>query len=106
MSKISTQVNCGRTTVFNTLTQNPLRKEGNSLSRSGRPPILNRVQKRNILYIIRTNSKITYTALKSTTDVNVHINTLSRMFKNEDIKNWIIKKRSLLTTEVVTKHLA
>ena len=39
------------------------------------------------------------------TDVNVHINILSRMFKNEDIKNWIIKERPLLTAEVVTKCL-
>ena len=55
--------------------------------RSGRPQSLNRIDKRNILRIIRTNPKITYQALKFTIEINVHINTLSRMFKNENIKN-------------------
>ena len=87
MNKISVQVNCKRTTVFNILIQNSLRKKGNSLSRSGRFSILNRVQKRNILYIIRINLKIIYIVLKFVIDVNVYINILSRMFKNKNIKN-------------------
>ena len=104
-SKIADKLNCGKTTVFNNLVQNPLRKDGNSQKRSGRPQSLNRIDKRNILRIIRTNPKITYQALKFTIEINVHINTLSRMFKNENIKNLIIKERSLLIAEVVVKRL-
>ena len=43
MNKINVQVNCKRTTVFNTLIQNPFRKKNNSLLRSERLSILNRI---------------------------------------------------------------
>ena len=44
-SKIGEKLACGKSTVFNTLVQNPLRNEGKSLSRTGRPSALNCVQK-------------------------------------------------------------
>ena len=59
-SKIADKLNCDKTTVFNNLVQNPLRKNGNIQKRLDRSQSLNHINKRNILRIIRTNLKITY----------------------------------------------
>jgi transposase len=104
--QISENLHCGKTTVFDNLVKNPLRNNGHSLSRKGRPPALNRTQKRNILRVIRSNPKITYQALKLEVGVEVHRTTLYRMLKDEGITNWISKKRPLLTSEHAAKRLA
>ena len=70
--KISQILHCGESTISDTLVQNPLRNHGKSLPRSGRPQTLNRVQKRNILRIIRINPKITYQEIKSEVGISVH----------------------------------
>ena len=59
-SKIADKLNCDKTTIFNNLVQNPLCKNDNSQKRLDRSQSLNRIDKRNILRIIRTNLKITY----------------------------------------------
>ena len=71
-SKIGEKLACSKSTVFNTFVRNPLRNEGKSLPCTGRSSALNCVQKRNILCIICTNSKIIYAALKLEADVSVH----------------------------------
>ena len=104
-AQIGVKVNCAKSTVFDTLVQNPLRNEGKSLPRAGRPPTLNRVEKRNILRIIRTDPKITYVALRLALGVPVSRSTLYRILKDEGITNWLAKKRPLLTAKVVAKRL-
>jgi transposase len=85
--QISENLHYDKTTVFDNLVKNPLRNNGHSLSRKGRPPALNRTQKRNILRVIRSNPKITYQALKLEVGVEVRRTTLYRMLKDEGIIN-------------------
>jgi transposase len=74
--QISGRVFCARATVQSTLRLNALRNAGETRLRSGRPPALSRVDKRNILRIIRRNLKITYAILKLEAGVKVHHATL------------------------------
>jgi transposase len=105
-TQISKNLKCGKTTVFDNLIKNPLRNDGKSLPRKGRPPSLNRVQKRNLLRIIRINPKITYRVLALEIGVDVCRTTLYRALKDEGITNWISKKRPLLTPQLAAKRLA
>ena len=70
--KISQNLQCNKATVFNTLVQNPLYNQDKSLPRSGRPQTLNKIQKRNILHLIRINSKVTYQEIKFEVDISVY----------------------------------
>ncbi len=97
--------NCTPGTVATTLQLNTLRKNGETRPRSGRPPILTRGDKRLILRIIQRNPKLTYAALKIETGLTVSKSTLYRMFKDEGISNWLVKKRPLITPEVAVKRL-
>ena len=103
--QIGGRVFCKPTTVQTTLRLNALREEGKTRPRSGRPPALSRVDRRNILRIVRRNPKITYAILKLEAGVTVHRNTIYRLLKEEGITNWLAKKRPLLTPEVVVKRL-
>ena len=70
--KISQNLQCDKTTIFNTLIRNPLHNQDKSLPRSGRPQALNKVQKRNILRFIRINSKVTYQEIKFEIDISIY----------------------------------
>ena len=85
--QIGGKIFCTSTTVSTTLQRNPLRNAGQTRPRSGRPPALSRVDKRNILRIIRRNPKITYVILKIQAGVTVHRNIIYKLFKEEDITN-------------------
>jgi transposase len=104
-AQISKRTFCTPATVATTLRLNTLRNDGETRPRSGRPSALSRRDRRLILRIIRRNLKLTYAALKLEANATVHKNTLYRMLKDEDITNWLAKKRPLLTLEVVAKRL-
>ena len=67
---------------------------------------MSRIDKRNILRIVRSNPKITYDALKFEAGVKVHKANLYRLLKEEGITHWLAKKRPLLTPEVAAKRYA
>jgi transposase len=85
--EIAGKIDCTRKTVASTLRLNALRDEGQTLPRSGRPPALSRVDRRNILRIVRSNPKITYAILKIEAGVTVHHNTVYKLLKEEGISN-------------------
>lgn len=102
--EIAERVFCTPATVATTLTRHPQRNTGHDLPRSGRPPALSIRTRRLILRLIRRDPKMTYAALRREAGVTVHKSTLYRMLKEEGITNWLAKKRSLLTPEVVLKR--
>jgi transposase len=104
--QIGGRVFCSPSTVQTTLRLNPLRNNGKTRPRSGRPSTLSRTDRRNILRIIRRNPKMTYAILKLEARVEVSRTTIYRLFKEKGITNWLAKKRSLLTPEVVAKRFA
>jgi transposase len=95
--EIAGKLQCALKTVSSTLRLNALRDEGQTRPRSGRPPALSNLDRRNLLRIIRSNPKITYAILKVEAGVTVHRNTVYKLLKEEGISNWLAKKRPLLT---------
>ena len=73
-------------TVKSTLLRNPQRHEGTILSRSGRPQILSRRDRRRLLRLIRKCPKLTYDQIISETGLDVYRKTVYRMLREEDIK--------------------
>lgn len=91
-------------TVRSTVRRNQQRVNGQSNSRSGRPHKLSDREKRVILHIIRRHPTITFTVLAREAGVSIHKTTISRILNEEDISNWITKKRSLIIEEVINKR--
>jgi transposase len=85
--QIDRHIFCKPKTVQTTLRLNALREGSKTCPHSGRPPALSRVDKRNILHIVRHNPKITYAILKLEAGVTVHRNTIYRLLKEEGITN-------------------
>ena len=85
--QIGVRIFCVSTTISYTLKQIAQRNDFKSLSRSGRPPVLTRQDQRTILYIIRSNPKITYIILKLETNVKIYKSTLYQLLKKENIIN-------------------
>ena len=85
--QISVRIFCTFTTISYTLKQIAQHDDFKSLSRSGRPLVLTRQDRRTILYIVRFNSKIIYVVLKFEVNVKIYKSTLYRLLKEEDIIN-------------------
>jgi transposase len=103
-AKIGEQLKIPASTVRTTIRRNLQRIDGESCPRAGRPLKLSRVDRRNILRIIRSDPKITYNALRIQSGVNAHRNTIASMLKKEGIRNWVARKRPLLTSEIAEKR--
>src|SRR5947207_5292862 len=93
-------------TVQSTLRRNSQRHEGTTLSRSGRPQILIRRDRRRLLRLVRKCPKLTYNQIISETNLDVCKKTMYRMLREEGIKKWIAKQRPLLTKEIAKIRLA
>ena len=86
-------------TVRNTISQASTRYEGATQPRIGRPNIYDPRDERLILRIVRQNPKITYRQLAQESGLKFCRSTFTRLLKKYGIKNWVAKKRPLLTPE-------
>ena len=91
----------GRTT----LQRAPTRNNNETKARSGRPELTDARDRRHIWRAVRENPRITYKELIKETGVHCGARTLYRLLKEWGLKNWIAKKRPLLTAEVAAKRL-
>ena len=80
--------------------------DGEAKPRSGAPKKLRIRDERHIIRIVRRNSKIIYRDLIKQAEVNVCSKTIQRLLKEENITNWLCKKRPLLTPELTDKRYA
>ncbi|EKG09082.1 Transposase Tc1-like protein [Macrophomina phaseolina MS6] len=64
----------------------PLRNEGRSQIRTGRPKCLSDTDKRHILRVVRANPKLTYKEVREVTGVTCHSRTISRLLDTYNIK--------------------
>jgi len=79
-----------------------------TLHRSGHPNIVSDSLRRCLLREVCANSKIHYRDLWL--NLNLHEKTIFRFslyhkLKKKSITNWLVKKRSVLTSEITTKRL-
>ena len=97
--KISKLTQIPKSTVHETIQLIPTRPKGNSLKRSGRPPKLDKVLKRNVIRYCRQNVKATYAQVKQELGLDCSVKTIARIVKKQGIKKWLAKKRPILTEE-------
>ena len=83
-------------TVQSTLQRNSQRHEGTTLSRSGRPQILIRRDRRRLLRLVRKCPKLTYNQIISETSLDVCKKTVYRILREEGIKKWLPNKGHFL----------
>ena len=97
--QISDSLKIPRSTAQSTISLAPLRSNALSQPRIGRPVIYNDRDERKILRLVRLRPKITYAQLRFETGLVFAKDTFRRILLKYGIKNWIAKKRPLLTPE-------
>ena len=105
LSEIADIENTPKSTIQDTCALIDARPKGESLPRSGRPSVVNRVEERSIIRFVRQNVRATYAEIKRQTSVTCSHRTISRIIAKHGIKKWLAKKRPLLTSEVAKKRL-
>ena len=95
-------------TIYSTISHNKSCYDNESLHWSDCSNIVSDSLYHCLLHEVHVNSKIWYRDLWLNLDL--HEKTVSKFFlyhvlKNEDITNWLVKKRSQLISEVTVKHL-
>lgn len=103
---ISKQLHTPESSIRTTLSRAPLRNEGRSQLRSGRPKVLSDQDQRHILRIVRNNPKFTYQEVREATGVTCCARTLSRFLDTYNIKKWRAAGRPELREEHVAIRLA
>ncbi|KAI9766738.1 MAG: hypothetical protein M1840_006382 [Geoglossum simile] len=73
-------------TVCDTVKLLNTRPKGHSLPRSGRPPILTKVEKRSIIRFVHENVKATYAQVKQQLQLNCSYDTIRRIVRKLGIK--------------------
>jgi hypothetical protein len=92
-------------TIRKTLKLNPLRIDGNTQPRSGRPPIACPRAIRRLLRLVRHEPTLTYAQVKTRLIITWSHDTIMRILDKYGIKKWRKKRRPVLTSEVVVKRL-
>ena len=102
--KISRLTQIPESTVRETIQLLPTRPKGSSLQRSGHPPKLDKVLKRNIIRYVHQNVKATYAQVKQELELDCSKKTIARIVRKQGIKKWLAKKRTILTEEHAKQH--
>jgi hypothetical protein len=103
---ICTRLNIARSTLQYTLSQDPLRDNGVSLPRSGRPKSYTDADERIILRHVRNNPKDAYKQVLDGCGLTFSKSTLKKILKKHGIANWRAKRRPFLTPAHAAKRLA
>lgn len=73
--------------------------------RSGRPPLLNRQKRREIVAAAKSNRKMTRNAFRNKFVPGVSLSTVDRVLCEANIKKWLAKRRLKIKPEHVIKRL-
>ena len=104
-SSLSREHGMHESTVRRTLKLNPLRVDGVTQPRSGRPPIACPRAIRRLLRLVRHEPTLTYAQVKTRLIISWFHDTIMRILDKYGIKKWRMKKRPHLTPEAVAKRL-
>ena len=91
-------------TVQSTIKLDPLRNEGRSRARSGRPRLYTDRQVRLLVKHVRANPKDKWSDSKRVTGLEFHKSTLLRTLEPSGIKNWRCRRRPHLTQAAIKKR--
>ena len=93
-------------TVGDTIFLDPLRDEGHSKPRTGRPEKDFERFKRNLVYVVRREPKASIAKIRKHMGVKISNGTITRILDAVEIWHWRYKKRLYLTEEVAVRRLA
>lgn len=102
---ISRDLNICVSTVKYTLAKAKERDQGNSVQRTGRPKSYTDRDERRILRIVQLEPKITYQNITRLTGIEISRGTLYNIISKHGIKNWLSKKRPILTEKDAQRRL-
>ena len=105
-TEIATELRCSRSTIYYTIKRYEDQHNNRDRKRSERPEILNHVEKRNLLRIIRSRPKLTYEDVRAFTGIDVSDRTLNRLAAKNNIHKWCAKKRPKLSPHHARIRLA
>jgi hypothetical protein len=105
-TQIARDENWALSTIQSTLELDPLRNEGQSRERTGRPRLYNDRDERHILRHVRLHPKCTYADLREACGLELCNTTLKTILSRHGISNWRAMKRPFLTEEVAKLRYA
>ena len=105
-AEIARALNIPDATVRSTISRDPLRNEGHSRPRSGRPKKYSDRDELPILRFVRNNPKATYEGIRQVNSIELSHTTLKRIFRNNNITSWCAKKRPALSQAHADARLA
>ncbi|KAH0602699.1 uncharacterized protein H6S33_008349 [Morchella sextelata] len=87
--------------------QRTVLRDGNedNLPRSGRPPLLSRRQKKELVKAAKNNRRMTKNEFRDKYAPGISLATVDRVLRQANIKKWLAKHRPLLKPEHVKKWL-
>lgn len=107
ISKVAKLINRPWSTVKSFIERTTLR-DGNqsNLERSGRPLLLNRQQRREIIRAAKSNRTMNRTKFRDTYAPKVSLRTVDRVLREANMRKWLAKARPKLKPEHAQKRLA
>ena len=105
-SRIEKQYRVPKSSVRYVLSTHKSQRTKVSNPRSDRPKMLTIREQRHIIRIARRDPRITYKNFKIQAEIDCFTDIIYRLLKEENIINWICKKKFLLTSELVGKRYA
>lgn len=104
-TEISTECSVAVSTIRETISKAPQRRNGESVRRPGRPKLASKADIRLILRLARKEPEITYTRLRTDTALPFSDDTFYRILRAAGITNWLAKRRPKLIEEHAKKRL-
>ena len=96
-SKIGALLGRSKSTIQDALKNSCHNPHGESLPRSGRPPILSRRERRLLVRETRKCPKLTYDQLRKATGLSCSTPTIRNALRDCGLHHWLAKKRPKLT---------
>jgi len=93
-----------KSTVFTTIRRDPIRNDGRSRPRSGRPHKYTERFKRSVIREVRQIPKISYAGIRAALQSEISDTTIRVILDEVGITHWRAKKRPFLTQEVAKKR--
>lgn len=104
LGTIAKAMHTTKSTVQTTLRRQPVRHEGHSQPRSGRPAEYSDRDVRRLVRYVRLHPKHSYEAIRKDLGWSYSTPTLKRMLEPSGITNWRAKRRPELTPAVAQKR--
>jgi hypothetical protein len=105
-TQIARDENRSLSTIQSILELDPIRNEGKSKPRSGRPKLYTDRDEHRILRQVQLYPKCTYADVRRACAITLYNTTLKTILAKRGISNWQAKQRPELTEEVAAQTLA